>query len=97
MIAFMPPAPIPHLTHSSLHPCLQRHGIGCLPDVKGGKPAKKEYKSYPTGFFRIDIVEVQTAQGKLSLFRVIDRTNKFTFAQLVEKANRVTASAFLVA
>ncbi len=40
---------------------------------------------------------MQTAQGKLYLFVAIDRTSKFAFAQLVEKANRVTASAFLVA
>ena len=31
------------------------------------------------------------------MFVAIDRTSKFAFAQLVEKANRTTASAFLVA
>src|SRR3954471_24185134 len=36
---------IPHLTRSSLHRCLQRHGIGRLPDVAGDKPAKKKFKS----------------------------------------------------
>jgi transposase InsO family protein len=88
---------IPHLTRSSLHRCLQRHGIGRLPDVEGDKPARKKFKSYPIGYFHIDIAEVQTAQGKRYLFVAIDRTSKFAFAQLVEKANRVTASAFLVA
>lgn len=88
---------IPHLTRSSLHRCLQRHGIGRLPDVEGNKPAKKKFKSYPIGFFHIDIAEVRTAEGKLCLFVAIDRTSKFAFVQLVEKANRVTASAFLVA
>ena len=29
---------IPHLTRSSLHRCLQRHGISRLPDVSGDKP-----------------------------------------------------------
>ena len=38
---------IPHLTRSSLHRCLQRHGIGRLPDVEGDKPAKKKFKSLP--------------------------------------------------
>lgn len=33
-------ATIPHLTRSSLHRCLQRHGIGRLPDVEGGCPIK---------------------------------------------------------
>src|SRR5215468_8726604 len=90
-------ATIPHLTRSSLHRCYQRHGISRLPDIEGDKPAKKAFKAYPIGFFHIDIAEVQTAQGKLFLFVAIDRTSKFAFAQLAEKANRVTASAFLVA
>ena len=88
---------IPHLTRSSLHRCLQRHGISRLPDVEDGKQPKNKFKSYPIGYFHIDIAEVQTAEGKLQLFVAIDRTSKFAFAQLVEKANRVTASAFLVA
>ena len=37
---------IPHLTRSSLHRGLQRHGIGRLPDVEGDKPAKKKFKRY---------------------------------------------------
>ena len=50
---------IPHLTRSSLHRCLQRHGISRLPDVEGDKPAKKKFKRYPIGYFHIDIAEVQ--------------------------------------
>ena len=88
---------IPHLTRSSLHRCLQRHGISRLADTEGDKPVRKKFKAYPIGFFHIDIAEVQTAEGKLYLFVAIDRTSKFAFAQLVEKANRVSASAFLVA
>jgi hypothetical protein len=53
---------IPHLTRSSLHRCLQRHGIGRLPDVEGDRPTKKKFKSYPIGFFHIDIAEVRTEQ-----------------------------------
>ena len=70
---------IPHLTRSSLHRCLQRHGIGRLPDVEGERPAKKKFKSYPIGYFHIDIAEVRTAQGKLHMFVAIDRTSKFAF------------------
>ena len=88
---------IPHLSRSSLHRCLQRHGIGRLPDIDGDKEPKKKFKSYPIGFFHIDIAEVQTAEGKLYLYVGIDRTSKFAFVHLVESANRVTASAFLVA
>lgn len=86
---------IPHLTRSSLHRCLQRHDISRLPEVEGDKPAKRKFKSYPIGFFHIDIAEVQTAEGKLYLFVGMDRTAKFAVAQLVETADRRTAWEFL--
>jgi transposase-like protein len=47
-------ATIPNLTRSSLHRCLQRHGIGRLPEVDGDKPARRAFKSYPIGYFHID-------------------------------------------
>jgi transposase InsO family protein len=90
-------ATIPHLTRSSLHRCLQRNGISRLPEVEGNKPNKKKFRSYPIGYFHIDIAEVQTAEGKLYLYVAIDRTSKFTFVQLVKKTGRVSASAFLEA
>ncbi|MER8515632.1 helix-turn-helix domain-containing protein, partial [Mesorhizobium sp. M1060] len=68
---------IPHLSRSSLHRCLQRHGIGRLPDVEGDKPARKKFKAYPIGYFHIDVAEVRTEQGKLHMFVAIDRTSKF--------------------
>ena len=77
---------IPHLTRSSLHRCLQRHGISRLPEVEGDKPAKKKFKAYPIGYFHIDIAEVRTEQGKLYMFVAIDRTSKFAFVELHEKA-----------
>jgi hypothetical protein len=80
---------IPYLTRSSLHRCLQRHGISRLPEVEGDKPDKKKFKAYPIGYFHIDIAEVQTAEGKLYLYVGIDRTSKFTFVQLVKKTGRV--------
>ena len=86
---------IAHLTRSSLHRCLQRNGISRLPDVEGDKPAKKAFKSYPIGFFHIDIAEVMTAEGKLYLFVAIDRTSKYAFVELHRKALRRTAGDFL--
>src|ERR687898_2612363 len=68
---------IPHLTRSSLHRCLQRHGIARLPDTEGDKPGKKRFASYPIGYFHLDIAEVSTEEGKLRLFVAIDRTSKF--------------------
>jgi transposase InsO family protein len=90
-------ATIPHLSRSSLHRCLQRHEISRPPDVTGDMAPKKKFKVYPIGYFHIDIAEVQTAEGKLHLFVAIDRTSKFAFVRLEEKANRITASAFHVA
>lgn len=86
---------IPHLTRSSLHRCLQRHGISRLPETDGEKPARKKFKDYPIGFFHIDIAEVQTAEGKLYLFVAIDRTSKFAFVELHSRATRRIAADFL--
>ncbi len=57
-------ATIPHLTRSSLHRCLQRHDISRLPDVEGTAAPKRKFKTYPLGYFHIDIAEVQTEQGQ---------------------------------
>jgi transposase-like protein len=88
---------IPRLTRSSLHRCLERHGISRLPEVEGDKPRRKKFDSYPIGFFHIDLAEVRTAEGKLYLFVAIDRTSKFAVVELVEKADMQAAAAFLEA
>lgn len=87
---------IPHLTRSSLHRCLQRHDISRLPDVEGDRPAKRKFKSYPIGYFHIDVAEVRTEQGKLHMFVAIDRTSKFAFVELHEKATTAISRAFLL-
>ena len=86
---------IPHLTRSSLHRCLKRHGISRLPQVEGEASPKRKFKPYPIGYFHIDIAEVRTAQGKLYLIVAIDRTSKFAFVELHEKVTRKTAADFL--
>jgi transposase InsO family protein len=86
---------IPHLTRSSLHRCLQRYGASRLPQVDGDTPDKHKFKAYPIGYFHVDIAEVRTEEGKLYLFVAIDRTAKFAFAALHEKADRPTAARFL--
>ena len=88
---------IPHLTRSSLHRCLQRHGISRLPEVEGDKPAMKTFKAYPIGYFHIDIAEVHTAEGKLYLYVAVDRVSKFAVVQVVRKTGRTSAAAFLEA
>ena len=88
-------ASMPHLTRSSLHRCLQRHGISRLPEVEGDKPDKKKFKPYPIGYFHVDIAEVQTDEGRLYLFVAIDRTSKFAYAELHPRATRMVARDFL--
>ena len=90
-------ATIPALTRSSLHRCLERHGISRLPEVEGDKPKRKKFDSYPIGFFHIDLAEVRTAESKLYLLVAIDRTSKFAFVELVQRADMRAASSFLEA
>src|SRR5436190_13456250 len=75
-------ATIPHLTRSSLHRCLKRHGISRLPQVENEGATKGKFKAYPIGYFHIDIAELRTAEGKL--YVAIDRTSKFAFVILHE-------------
>ena len=86
---------LPHLTRSSLHRCLQRHGISRLPDIDGDKPKRSRFKAYPIGYFHVDIAQVSTEQGQLYLFVAIDRTSKFAFVQLHGRATQRIAAAFL--
>jgi hypothetical protein len=88
-------ATIPQLTRSALHRCLRRHGINHLPEMTGDKPQKKKFKSYPIGYFHIDIAEVRTEEGKLQLFVAIDRTSKFAYAELHTEAKKMIAAQFL--
>ncbi len=90
-------ATIPELRRSSLHRCLERHGISRLPEVEGNKPVKEKFRSYPIGFFHLDIAELRSAEGKLYLFVAIDRTSKFAFVQLTDRADMAAASSFLEA
>jgi Integrase core domain len=85
----------PHLTRSALHRCLQRHRISRLPDMAGEQPEKQKFKAYPIGYFHIDIAEVRTAEGKLSLFVAVDRTCTFAYAELHAEAHKMVAAQFL--
>ena len=86
---------MPTLTRSSLHRCLQRHDISRLPEVDGDRPRLNKFKTYPIGYFHIDIAEVRTEQGKLYLFVAIDRTSKFAFVEVHERATQRIAADFL--
>lgn len=75
---------IPHLSRSSLHRCLQRHGIPKLADIEGDKPTARNSKLSDRLFpYR----HCRSSQGKLHMFVAIDRTSKFAFVELHEKAS----------
>jgi hypothetical protein len=87
---------IPHLTQSSLHRCLKRHGISRLSQVEAESTAKRKFKPYPIGYFHIDIAELRTAEGKLYLFVAIDRTsNRIGLLTGLGNANRARREAIL--
>jgi transposase-like protein len=86
---------IPHLTRSSLHRLLERHGISRLPKAESGKAEKERFKSDPIGYFHLDICEVRCEEGKLFLYVAIDRTSKFADAELHPEATRPVATQVL--
>ncbi|CCV13887.1 dipeptide transporter; ATP-binding component of ABC superfamily (modular protein) [Mesorhizobium sp. STM 4661] len=82
---------IPHLTPLSLHRCLQRHGVGRLPNVEGDLPARRSSRAIGSATFHIHVAEVRTKQGKQRRFVAIDRTSKVAFMELHEKATTVVS------
>ncbi len=87
---------IPYLSRSTLHRCFQRHGISRLPmNIEGEKPIKQTFKTYPIGYFYIDITKVRTEEGFLHLFVAIDRTSKYAYVELHSKATCLIATGFL--
>jgi transposase InsO family protein len=86
---------IPHLSRSSLHRCLKRHGCSVLPKYSPTIAIKKKFKQYPIGYFHIDIAEVRTAEGRLYLHVAIDRTSKFAYAELHKSQTKTIAAEFL--
>ena len=86
---------ISHLSRSSLHRCLQPHGISRLPEMKGDKPQKKKFSAYPIGYFHLDIAQLNTKEGKLYLFVAIDRTSPFAYTEFHPSAGKRQAAEFL--
>ena len=92
---------IPQLTRSSLHRCLQRHGISRLPKADREKP--KKFEGYEIGYLppcgrclrpHIDITELRHEGGKGFLFIAVDRTSKLVFARIYRKATKLATASF---
>jgi len=63
--------------------------------VEDGKGIQRKFKTYPIGYFHIDIAEIHTAEGKLYLLVAIDRTSKFAYTELHERVPTRIAADFL--
>jgi IS30 family transposase len=85
---------IPALSRSNLHRCLKRFGLSRLPK-KEKKPEKKAFKKYDIGYFHIDICEAHTGEGKAYIYVAVDRTCKYTYAEIHPSPTANAAADFL--
>ena len=85
------------LTRSSLHRCLERHGISRLPDVEGDKPKRRSSTPIRSASFTSTLPRSRTAEGKLYLFVAIDRTSKFAWSNSSKRQICELPAAFLEA
>jgi transposase InsO family protein len=86
--------PIPRLTRSALHRCLQRHGISRLP--RDSPPPKRgRFAETQLGYVHLDSCEVRSAEGKQHLFLAIDRVTKFVYVEFHARATMTSGASFL--
>jgi AcrR family transcriptional regulator len=83
---------IPHLTRSSLHRCLQRHGLSRQPAAMDDESSQAGNASRPLGQFRLQMVQIRLPQRQLQLFVAVECSSRFAFVQWYE---RDTAADFL--
>ena len=88
-------ARIPHLSRSSLHRCLQRHGISRLAETGKTGDRADERKAPPIGCIHIDRSEVRSTEGTHYLFNAIDQASKFVFVRIGAQGGPAEAAAFL--
>ncbi len=86
---------IPRLTRSALHRCLVRHGISRLPASGAGASRRGRFAERTIGYVHIDVCELRLAQGKLFLFRAIDRVSKFAHVAFHDASTKMNGAAFL--
>ena len=95
---------IPKLTRSSLHRCLERHGISRLPENPDKASKRGKFAQTAIGYVHIaaanpaefrDISELRLAGGKLNMFLAIDRVSKFTYVEFRDDAGKMNGAEFL--
>ena len=86
---------IPNLTRSSLHRCLERHGISRLPDGQEKASKRGKFAETTIGYVHLDHCELRLADGKLHMFLAIDRVSKFTYVEFHDRTKMLNDAAFL--
>jgi hypothetical protein len=86
---------IPKLTRSSLHRCLERHGISRLPESEEKASKRGRFADTTIGYVHIDMCELRLTEGKLNIFLAIDGVSKFTYIELHTNASKVKGADFL--
>jgi transposase-like protein len=89
---------IPHLRRSTLHRCLQRHGLSTLRS-RAFPPEFDAGRGEATGLGQIAIVisPAPTEEGVFHLFGATDRLTRFAYARLYASDDAEAALAFLAA
>ncbi len=88
---------IPKLTRSSLHRCLQRHGISRLPAREIKKTCRGKFAPTEIGYVHIDIAELRLTEGKLNMFMAIDRVSRFTYVEFRNDLGKMNGADLLSA
>nr|WP_188773200.1 IS481 family transposase [Novosphingobium endophyticum] len=89
-------AHIPHLSRSSLHRCLQRHGINRLAEASDVRMGVGQ-ETPPLGDLHIDTSQVRSNDGSHCLFNAIEQSSKFVFVQMGTRGKAADAAGFLAA
>jgi hypothetical protein len=86
---------IPKLTRSSLHRCLERHGISRLPDNPDKASRRGKLAETAIGTLHIGNSELRLAEGKLTMVLAIDRVSKLTYAEFRDDAGKMNGADLL--
>lgn len=88
-------ARIPHLSRSSLHRCLKRHGISRLPAGGEADAAGHSLHASGLGDVHIDRSMVRSHDGQHYMFNAIEQASKFVFVSMGERCDGAAAAEFL--
>jgi transposase InsO family protein len=88
-------AQIPHLRRSTLHRCLQRHGISQLARAGDTAAPAGDRQAGPPGCLHLDRSQVRTGDATHFLFNAIDQASKFVFVWKGARGGPDEAAQFL--